>query len=81
MRELRDTLSKTIASGEVTGSEIASLAGKYMTCLGQIEELEKVSRKGSVVDEIADRRKARRANAKGVVSAKRGRVDSGTGSD
>jgi hypothetical protein len=56
---LRDTLTQTIATCEERN--LAPLAGRLQAVLAEIESIERATPKGSKVDELASKRKARRA--------------------
>jgi hypothetical protein len=88
LRALRDVLAAEIRDGpsvpdgnRPVASQTPALAGQLRAVLGEIDVLEKSSRKGSSVDEIAQRRSARRADAAGDVPASVDRVKRRGGSD
>jgi hypothetical protein len=71
LRQLRDLLARQLASCD-SNRDVASLSARLMEALAQIEELMPAPvKKGTVLDEIADRRRARGAAAKSVPGAER----------
>lgn len=58
---LRDRLCDAIESDEVSPRDLAPLASRLQSVLEQIDELAPKSKGGDVVDEITQRRAARRA--------------------
>lgn len=72
---LRDALASEIEAGppgERAISQTAPLARQLRDVLRDIEELEKAAPKGTIVDDLKSRRKARVASPAGVVPAERG---------
>lgn len=68
LRALRDVLAATIESAGP--EQTAALARQLRDVLGDIDALERAKgRKGSLVDELADRRKARGSDAEGVAGS------------
>jgi hypothetical protein len=68
---LRASIEATLA-GDVPVRDFAALSREYRAVLAEIAELAPPEQKGDAVDEIAQRRAARRAGpAKGAVRAKR----------
>lgn len=71
LRELRDVLAGSIADCE-SGRDLAALSGRLQSVLEQIDELEPKKAAGDGIDEIAQRRAARRSGtAKGSARTKR----------
>lgn len=71
LRDLRDVLAGGIASC-ASGRDLAALTGRFQSVLAEIDELTPSEPKGDAVDEIAQRRSARRAiSAKGQTRTKR----------
>lgn len=71
LRALRDALAREIVAGRVERgvSQTASLGRQLREVLKEVDELERLNPKKSVVDDLANRRKTRRAAAKGAVEA------------
>ena len=68
---LRDTLSASIAECD-SMRDLASLSREYRAVMAEIDALAPPEKKGDAVDEIAERRAARRAGAaKGSARAQR----------
>lgn len=67
LRALRKVLADEIEAA--SGSAAASLAHQLRDTLREIESLEKLIPKGSVVDDLASRRKGRGAGSSGVRAA------------
>ena len=68
---LRNTLARSIDACDSL-RDLAALSGRLQSVLGEIDELSPKEATGDSVDEIAQRRAARRAGtAKGAGSAKR----------
>lgn len=71
LRDLRDLLARQIEACDSL-RDLASLSGRLQAVLDQIAELEPKKAEGDGIDEIAQRRAARRTStAKGSSSAKR----------
>lgn len=71
LRDLRDLLASEIVGCE-SPRDLAALSGRFQAVLDQIAVLEPKKVEGDGVDEIANRRAARRASAtKGPTHAKR----------
>lgn len=68
LRALRDALAGEIDNPRES-SNTASLAGRLREVLRDIADLERAQPKGSVVDDLAARRKARHSDAAGVAEA------------
>jgi hypothetical protein len=62
LRDLRDLLARQIESCESL-RDLASLSGRLQAVLDQIAELEPKKAEGDGIDEIANRRAARRTGA------------------
>jgi len=62
LEALRDTLAASIAACE-SMRDLASLSREYRAVMAEIAELAPPEQKGDAVDEIAQRRAARRAGA------------------
>lgn len=62
LNTLRDTLSASIAECE-SMRDLASLSREYRAVMAEIEQLRPAEKKGDAVDEIAQRRAARRSSA------------------
>lgn len=70
LNTLRDTLSASIAECE-SMRDLASLSREYRAVMAEIDQLRPAEKKGDAVDEIAQRRAARRSGAtKGEARAK-----------
>lgn len=67
---LKDLLAERLAA-DSEGKQTAGLSREYRAVLSELETLSKSERKGSRVDELARKRKARDADAEGAVPAKR----------
>ena len=59
---LRDTLESSIASCESL-RDLAALSREYRAVMDEIKQLRPAEKKGDAVDEIAQRRAARRSSA------------------
>ena len=59
---LRDTLESSIANCESL-RDLAALSREYRAVMAEIEQLRPAEKKGDAVDEIAQRRAARRSGA------------------
>lgn len=70
LKVLRASIEATLADG-VPARDFAALSREYRAVLAEIDELAPPVRKGDVVDEIAQRRNARRQAAPGASRAKR----------
>jgi hypothetical protein len=75
LRALRDVLTSQIEDQATPPAAVAALAGRLTTVLDQIEALEREQPQKSRVDELANRRKTRRAGAPGASDAPGDRVD------
>jgi hypothetical protein len=75
LRALRDVLTAQIEDQATPPAAVAALAGRLTTVLDQIEALEREQPQKSRVDELANRRKTRRAGATGAADAPGDRVD------
>lgn len=67
---LRTAIEATLA-GDVPVRDFAALSREYRAVLAEIDELAPPQQKGDAVDEIAQRRNARRSAAPGAARAKR----------
>jgi len=70
LEALRTSLEAVLA-GYVPMRDFAALSREYRAVLAEIDELTPSEREGDVVDEIAQRRNARRQAAQGKARAKR----------
>jgi hypothetical protein len=69
LRDLRDLLARNIEACDSL-RDLASLSGRFQSVLEEIAKLEPPKEAGDGIDEIAERRTARRAgSAKGSVRA------------
>lgn len=66
---LRDRLTALIGDADTNATAVAALAGRLVVVLEQIEVLEREKPARSKVDELAQRRKSRRADAASGVPA------------
>ena len=62
LNTLRDTIEVSIANCESL-RDLASLSREYRAVMAEIEQLRPAEKKGDAVDEIAQRRAARRSSA------------------
>ena len=62
LNELRDTLESSIANCESL-RDLAALSREYRAVMAEIDQLRPAEKKGDAVDEIAQRRAARRSSA------------------
>lgn len=62
LRDLRDILAKQIEACDSL-RDLASLSGRFQSVLDQIADLEPKKAEGDGIDEIAERRAARRSSA------------------
>ena len=62
LNELRDTLESSIANCESL-RDLAALSREYRAVMAEIDQLRPAEKKGDAVDEIAQRRAARRSGA------------------
>jgi hypothetical protein len=77
LEDLRDLLKKRI-TGDDVGSRTAALAKQYRDTLKEIDELQRGTKKGSLVDELAKRRQTRSATPKGRATPARRSRKSGS---
>lgn len=70
LRALRDHLAASIDACE-SMRDLAALSGRLQSVLEEIAQLAPPEQKGDAVDEIAQRRNARRSAAPGKARAKR----------
>lgn len=70
LKTLRASLEEAL-TGDVPVRDFASLSREYRAVLAEIDELAPPEQKGDAVDEIAQRRNARRSAASGKPRAKR----------
>lgn len=70
LRALRESIELAL-SGDVPVRDFAALSREYRAVLAEIDELAPPEQKGDAVDEIAQRRNARRNAAPGKSRAKR----------
>lgn len=70
LQALRDHLARAIDDCDSL-RDLAALAGRLQSVLEEIAELAPPEQKGDAVDEIAQRRNARRQAASGAARAKR----------
>lgn len=61
LKTLRRLIEGTIADGGIPVRDLAALSREYRAVLAEIDELSPPKQEGDVVDEIAQRRAARRA--------------------
>jgi hypothetical protein len=71
LRALRDALAREIVAGRVERgvSQTASLGRQLREVLKEVDELERLNPKKSVVDDLANRRQARRSTAANTAEA------------